>query len=192
MSKLFMCVAVLGMLLCSIVSGAAAQTTAPAAAPTVPAQYAATAIGQGGVAAGKTFGLKIYIDAVTPDGQFQELVGTLKAKGQSGLVDKMQDMKDIGRISPDASVGTGVRVIQISAGKNGGEHIVMATDRNITFAELYNGTRSRDYPLAFLVLDVDKDGKGTGIFAPLCKAKFNKKGQLEIEHYGQKPFRLSN
>ena len=42
------------------------------------------------------------------------------------------------------------------------------------------------------VLNVDKDGKGTGTFAPLCKIKFNKKNELEIEHYGQKPFRLAN
>jgi hypothetical protein len=43
-----------------------------------------------------------------------------------------------------------------------------------------------------VVLNVDKDGKGSGSFAPLCKIKFNKKNELEIEHYGQKPFRLAN
>jgi len=43
-----------------------------------------------------------------------------------------------------------------------------------------------------VVLNVNKDGKGTGSFAPLCKLKFNKKNQLEIEHYGQKPFRLAS
>jgi hypothetical protein len=42
------------------------------------------------------------------------------------------------------------------------------------------------------MLDVDKDGKGTGTFSPLCKVKFNKSNELEIENYGQKPFRLAN
>jgi hypothetical protein len=42
------------------------------------------------------------------------------------------------------------------------------------------------------VLDVDKDGKGTGSLAPICKIKFNKQNQLEVEHYGQKPLRLAN
>jgi hypothetical protein len=42
------------------------------------------------------------------------------------------------------------------------------------------------------VLDVDKDGKGAGQLAPVCKIKFNKKNELEIENYGQKPFRLAN
>jgi hypothetical protein len=42
------------------------------------------------------------------------------------------------------------------------------------------------------VLNVDKNGKGTGTLAPVCKIKFNKKNELEIENYGQKPFRLAN
>jgi hypothetical protein len=32
------------------------------------------------------------------------------------------------------------------------------------------------------VLNIDKAGKGTVSFAPLCKIKFNKKNELEIEH----------
>jgi hypothetical protein len=43
-----------------------------------------------------------------------------------------------------------------------------------------------------VVLDLDKDGNGTGTLAPICKVKFNKKDELEIEHFGQKPFRLAN
>jgi hypothetical protein len=38
----------------------------------------------------------------------------------------------------------------------------------------------------------DKNGKGTGNLAPVCKIKFNKKNEFEIENYGQKPFRLAN
>lgn len=68
----------------------------------------------------------------------------------------------------------------------------MATNRAISFPELWNGTRSTDYPIGIVVLDVDKNAKGTGSFAPACKIKFNKKGELEIENYGQKPFRLAN
>lgn len=68
----------------------------------------------------------------------------------------------------------------------------MATNRPISFPELWNGTRSTDYPIGIVVLDVDKNAKGTGSFAPACKIKFNKKGELEIENYGQKPFRLAN
>jgi len=182
--------AILGFL--SLVTLCSFNTANAQQQPRVPAQYAATAMGQAGSAAGKTFGLKVSVEGITSDAQIQELLGTLKHKGPSGLVSAMDNMKDVGRVAPDTSVGTGVRVVQIRAAENGGEHIVLVTNRPISFAELYQGTRSRDYPFGIVVLDVDKDGKGSGLFAPLCKIKFNKKSELEVEHYGQKPFRLTN
>jgi hypothetical protein len=121
-----------------------------------------------------------------------ELVGTLKHKGVDALVNAMDDIKEIGRVAPTGSVGMAMRVVRIRPGKSGGQHIVLFTNRPIAFAEMYHLTRSRDYPFAIVVLDVGKDGKGTGLFAPACKIKFNKKNELEIEHYGQKPFRLAN
>jgi hypothetical protein len=75
--------------------------------PDFPAQYAATAIGQAGPVAGKTFGLSVYIDGLTSDGEIQELIGILKAKKQDGVVSAMQDMKELGRVSPTGSVGVG-------------------------------------------------------------------------------------
>jgi len=169
-----------------------AASAPPQNAPQLPAQYAATAFGQSGPAAGRSFGMNIYIDSVTSDGEIEELVGILRAKGQDGLISAMEKMKDSGRVAPTASVGTGMRIVRIRPNKDGGQHIVLATDRPITFGELYRGTRSTDYPVGIVVLDVDKDGKGTGKFAPACKVKFNKKNELEIENFGQKPFRLAN
>jgi hypothetical protein len=185
--------ALMGMLLfCIPASSVAQQSTDAGVKPAVPAQYAATAIGQAGTTAGRTFGLNIYMDKLTASGEVDEMLGILQQKGQDGLVRAMEDMKDVGRVAPTGSVGTGLKVVRVRARKNGGQHIVLVTNRPISFAELYNFTRSTDYPFSFVVLDLDKDGKGTGLLAPLCKLKFNKKKELEIEHYGQKPFRLAN
>jgi hypothetical protein len=158
----------------------------------LPAQYAAVAVGQAGSVAGKTFGLTIYIDAVSSGGEVEELAGTLKHKGQDGLVKALDNLEDKGRVAPIGTTGTGMRVIRIRPTKDGGQHITMVTNRTIAFAELYNATRSRDYQFGILILDVDKDGKGTGLLDPLCKMKFNKKNELEVERFGQKPFRLAN
>jgi hypothetical protein len=168
-------------------SGAAQEPQAP-----VPAQYSANAIGQSGTVAGKSFGLNVYIDAVSPEGQVDELIEILRQKGQDGLVSALEKSKDVGRIAPTGSVGTTMRVVLINPRPDGGQHIVLATNRPIAFGELYNGTRSRDYPIGILVLNVDGSGKGSGTFAPLCKVKFNKKKELVVEHYGQKPFRVVN
>jgi hypothetical protein len=182
-----------GVLVCLSQILCSAQTAeSPKILPNLPAQYAATAIGQSGPAAGRTFGLTILVQELTTDGEVDELVATLKSKGQDGLVSAMENIKDKGRVAPTGSVGTGMRVVRIRPTKDGGQHIVLATNRPISFPELYNGTRSTNYKIGIVTLDVDKDGKGTGSLAPLCKVKFNKKNELEIEHYGQKPFRLAN
>ena len=136
--------------------------------------------------------MNIYVQGTTSNGDVDELIGILKQKGQDGVVRKLEDSKDLGRVAPTGSVGTGMRFVRIRPTSNGGVHIVMASNRPISFPELWNGTRSRDYPIGIVVLDIDKDGKGSGSFAPLCKVRFNKKGELEIENYGQKPFRLAN
>jgi hypothetical protein len=184
---------VLTLFLCIGPPNGSAQSPEPAKTqPDLPAQYAVTVIGQSGRVAGKSFGATVYVQALTSDGEIQELAATLKHKGQDGLVSALENIKDQGRFAPTGSVGTGMRVVRIHPTKDGGQHIVLATNRPISFPELYNATRSTNYKIGIVVLNVDKDGKGTGTFSPLCKVKFNKNNELEIENYGQKPFRLAN
>jgi hypothetical protein len=184
-------VAATALFLCLALSNGAAQA-APETQPNVPAQYAAVAIGQSGAVAGKTFGLNIYVNGVTSNGEAEELAAVLKNKGQDGLVSALEKLNDKGRVAPNGSVGTGMRIVRIRPTRDGGQHIVLATNRPIPFPELYRSTRSTNYKIGIVVLNVDKDGKGTGSFAPVCKVKFNKQDELEIENYGQKPFRLAN
>ena len=158
----------------------------------LPRQFAATAIGQAGSTAGKTFGVNVYITAWTTDQQVKDYISTLREKGPDGLVRAMDKSDDVGRLSPTGFVGSGFRFARYKPAANGGLHIVMVTNRPMSFGELYHGGRSTSYQFGIVVLNVDKNGKGTGTLAPVCKIKFNKKNELEIENYGQKPFRLAN
>jgi hypothetical protein len=158
----------------------------------LPRQFAATAIGQAGSMAGKSFGVTIYITAWTTDQQVQDFISVLKEKGPDGLVKAMEKTSDVGRLSPTGFVGSGFRFARYRPTADGGLRIVMVTNRPMSFGELYRGGRSTDYQFGIVVLNVDKNGKGTGTLAPVCKIKFNKKNELEIENYGQKPLRLAN
>ena len=158
----------------------------------LPKQFSATAFADSGVLAGKSFALDLYITAWTTDRQLNDYVDVLKEKGPDGLVSAMEKTDGVGRLSPTGFVGTTFRFAQYSTTANGGLHVVMVTNRPMSFGELYRSTRSTDYQFGIVVLDVDQNGKGTGKLAPICKIKFNKKNQLEIENYGQKPFRLEN
>jgi hypothetical protein len=175
-----------------LLSSAVAQNGDGKPLSTPPLQFAATAFGQAGALAGKSFGVTVFVTAWTTDQQLNDYVSTLKEKGSNGLVSAMEKTDDVGRLSPTGYVGSGFRFARFRPTANGGLHIVMVTNRPMSFGELYNGTRSTDYQFGIAVLDVDKDGKGTGKLAPVCKIKFNKKNELEIENYGQKPFRLAN
>jgi hypothetical protein len=158
---------VVALFLCLGRPNGVAQSAEPAETQAnVPAQYAAVAFGQSGSAAGKSFSLTVYVQELTSDGQIQELVSTLKHKGHDGLVSALEGIKDKGRFAPTGSVGTGMRVVRIHPTKDGGQHIVLATNRPISFPELYNGTRSTQYKIGIVELNVDKDGKGTGTFSP--------------------------
>jgi hypothetical protein len=172
-------------------SGAYAQNDDSKPLTDLPKQFSATAFGDAGVMAGKSFGLDVYITAWTTDKQVTDYISVLKEKGPDGLVSMMEKTDDVGRLSPTGFVGSSFRFARYKPTPNGGLHIVMVTNRPMSFGELYRATRSTDYQFGIVVLDVDKNGKGTGKLAPICKIKFNK-DQLEIENYGQKPFRLVN
>jgi hypothetical protein len=175
-----------------LLANASAQSGDNKALSDLPRQFAATAFGQAGAVAGKSFGVNIYITGWTSDQQVTDYISVLKEKGPDGLVSAMEKINDVGRLSPTGFVGSGFRFARYRPAANGGLHIVMVTNRPMSFGELYRSGRSTDYQFGIIVLDVDKDGKGTGQLAPVCKIKFNKKNELEIENYGQKPLRLAN
>lgn len=183
---------VLSVLSACMLSNAFAQTGDNKPLTDLPRQFAGTAIGQAGAMAGKSFGVNVYVTGWTTDQQVQEYISVLKEKGPDGLVRAMEKSSDVGRLSPTGYVGSGFRFARFRPTASGGFHIVMVTNRPMSFGELYRGNRSTDYQFGIVVLEVDKNGKGTGTLAPVCKIKFNKKGELEIENYGIKPFRLAN
>jgi hypothetical protein len=158
----------------------------------LPQTYSATAFGQAGALSGKSFGVTVYITGWTSDQEVHQFATVLKKSGPDGLVSALNKSTDVGRLSPTGFVGSGFRIARLRPAPGDESKIIMVTDRPIAFGEAYNGTRSRDYQFGIVVLNLDKDGKGTGTLAPACKIKFNKKDELEIENYGQKPLRLAN
>jgi hypothetical protein len=65
------------------------------------------------------------------------------------------------------------------------------SDRQMSMPELWRSGRSTSYKFSIIVLDLDQDGKGDGLLYYAVKMKFNKSGQLELEHYGQAPARIA-
>jgi len=152
--------------------------------------YSSTAFARAGGASG-TFGLSVYIDAYSTDDEIAQLAQTLRDKGSNELLDAVSKLKPKGRLSPTGRVGTDVKVIRMHKTEKG-RRIFLVTDRPISFVELYNGTRSRDYEFGVVQLDLDEKDNGEGAMLVATKIRFDTNNELELEHYGIDPVRLAN
>jgi hypothetical protein len=154
-------------------------------------QFSATAFGTSGAASGKSVGVNIYINSYTTDDEVKEFLNVLKTQGQDGLEKAFDKTKERGRLAIVGSTGNDVPFIR-SRNAETRRVIRMATNRIMSFGELYNSPRSRDYKFTIVELRLGPDGNGEGNIFYAVKLKFNKMGELEIEHYGQSPLRLAN
>jgi hypothetical protein len=101
-----------------ILSNALAQNGDEKSFLDLPRQCSATAFGQAGSMAGKSFGLNLYISGWTTDQQVKDFIGVLKEEGPNGLVKAMDKTDDVGRLSPTGFVGSGFRFARYRATEN--------------------------------------------------------------------------
>ncbi|HVN21398.1 MAG TPA: hypothetical protein VMU05_21610 [Dongiaceae bacterium] len=141
---------------------------------------------------GRMYDVNIYIESFSTQEDRQRLIEAFKTRKQDGLVDALQDMKSKGRVRfSSGGVGNDVKYIIELPSKNG-RRLRLVTDRWLMFPELYNSTRSADYSVGAIELNLTPDGKGTGTVLPACRITMNKKKkQVEIETY-QNPWNLTN
>lgn len=141
---------------------------------------------------GKMADVNIYIEAYSNEDDRQTLINAFSKRGQDGLVDVLQDMKPKGRIRfSNGGVGNDIKYI-IELPSENGRKLRLITDRWLTFAGLYNSTRSTDYSVGAIELNLTPDGKGSGTVLPACRLTVNKKKQqVEIETF-QNPWELTN
>lgn len=136
----------------------------------------------------------LQVDRWGTEEEAQAYLKILKEKGQEALIEAFRDAESSGFIQVGSHLGYPIifaRVIPTAEGR-----MVRAfTDRPIQFFEARNSLRSLDYPLGIIEIRFDpknKGGKGEGALAPAVSAKFDDKGQLEVEQYGSTPFKLLN
>ena len=91
----FRAMTVLVVLSGSMWSNAHAQNENGVPLSTLPRQFAATAFGQSGSLAGKSFGITFYITGWTADEQTHSFVRTLKEKGPDALEKEMAKASEV-------------------------------------------------------------------------------------------------
>lgn len=104
----------------------------------------------------------------------------------------LSKMKSKGRVRL-SSGGVGYQIVYIrNIQTPNGRMIRLLTDRPISMGEAISSSRSQDYDLSIIELQLgDSKGKKTGSLIPGCRILINKKKQIEIETYHASPWRLA-
>ena len=155
-----------------------------------PERYTANAINMNRGAAGS---IEIVVNRWSTDAQRDQLMSVMMIKGPEKLLDALQDMPRMGYIKTPDSIGWDIHFARKIPGKDGGERVILLTDRRIGFWEAANRPRSIDYPFTHIELRLNRDGEGEGKMSVATKIIPDKENNIvTLENYDIQPVLLTN
>jgi hypothetical protein len=155
-----------------------------------PAKFSATAIDPNRGAAGM---VEIRVDRWSTEAERNRLMETLVDKGPEKLLDAIGDVKPVGTIKTPGSLAYDLRFARRTPLADGGERVILVTDRRIGFWEQFNSTRSSDYPFTVIELRLDNHGEGEGKMSLATKITADKENNIVVlENYDLQPVLLNN
>jgi hypothetical protein len=186
--------ATIGVAVLALAVAGAAQTVGQ------PIKMSAWAVSMGTVRTGANGVIMIKIDKWSTNTERQTLLKAFQDKGQDGLLNALQKTPVKGRIWAPSYPGPDNRNIRLGwdlhyavtmPGEDGGQKILVMTDRYISFLEARDQPRTIDYPFTLLEIHLNKDGEGEGKMAVALKITANEKNKtVELENYSSEPVRL--
>jgi hypothetical protein len=171
-----------------IVGLPAAQTT------NVPERFSAIAVNLDGMTARTGIStLAITINRWSTAAEREKLLRAVVEKGPEKLLDVLQDMRPVGSIRTPNSLAYDLRFAHRMPDEEGGERIILATDRYMSFWETVNRPRSIDYPFMLIELRINRNGEGEGKMSIATKIIADKKSNaIVLENYGTQPVMLNH
>jgi hypothetical protein len=164
---------------------AAASLAAGAQTSGSPERYSATIVNEPGRG---TTPIQIAVDRWSTDKERDQLVSTLLDKGPEKLLDVLKDMPTVGFIRTPTSLAWDLRFARKTALPDGGEQVVLATDRPISFWEQAEQPRTLDYPFTVIELRLKPNGEGEGKLSLATKVIADKEtNTVVLENYGTQP-----
>jgi len=76
---------------------------------------------------------------------------------------------------------------------DGKRQIVLATDRPVSFGEVYQQTQLGDFDVSLVVLNLDENGKGEGVLSLGTELKWNdEENKIEMTNVSSQPIKLGD
>jgi hypothetical protein len=137
--------------------------------------------------------VEMLIGRYSTDAERDRLLKALMEKGPEKLLDTLQDLPRVGYIRTPNSIGYDLRYARKVPLPDGGERVIIATDRYISFWEAANRPRTIDYPFTVIELRLNRDGVGEGKMSLATRITMDKdRKQIELENYGSQPVLLQS
>lgn len=154
-----------------------------------PARFTASAVDLNRGAAGT---LEFIVNRWSSDADRDRLLQVMFDQGPDKLLDALKDMPRMGYIRTPGSVGWDIRFAHHVAEPDGGEKIMIITDRHMSFREVANRPRSFDYPFTVIEVQLQKSGDGDGK-AMIATRIFGDKDKQEmtLENFDISPVMLT-
>lgn len=141
---------------------------------------------------GSNFGIKIIIYDFSDPEDREILVKSFHEGQNEGLVNALEKMKSVGRITIPGTVGYDLSYIREIL-RPEGRTIRFVTNRKIAFGESYWNSQSKSFNLTAGEInfnDQDKSKSG-GVLYPAAQLIINNEGELQFE-LKENPWRLTN
>jgi hypothetical protein len=137
--------------------------------------------------------VEIVVNRWSTEAERSRLLSVLMDKGPDKLLDALRDTPRVGYFRTPNSIGYDLHYAHRAPLPEGGEQVVIATDRPIGFAEATNRPRSIDYPFTVVELHLNRDGEGEGKMSIATKITGDKENNMVVlENYGTTPVMLKN
>lgn len=155
-----------------------------------PERYRANAINMNRGAAGT---IEIVVNRWSTDADRDRVMSVMMSKGPEKLLDALQDMPRMGYIRTPDRLGWEIHFARKMPGQDGGDRVILLTDRRIGFWEAANRPRSIDYPYTHIELRLNRDGEGEGKMSVATKIIPDKENNIvTLENYDIQPVLLTN
>lgn len=151
------------------------------------ARYSALAVdltASGGQAATP---VTIVITRWATDEERNRLVSTLKEGSTSATLSQLRDLPRAGSIGATGSVGIEIRFARRTPTPDGGQRLILVTERPLSFWERRDAGRSTEYPFTLIEIRLGPNGKGEGKVSLATKVIVDREANLVVleNHSGQ-------
>jgi hypothetical protein len=140
---------------------------------------------------GGTAQIEIAVDRWSTAGERERLLQTLLDKGPEKLLTVLQSAPKVGFIRQTSSIGWDLHYAHHNRLPDGGERVVVATDRPISGWEAANQPRTIDYPFTVVEMHLNANGEGEGKMSYATKITADKENNaVVLENWGTSPVLL--